>query len=60
MTSDSSREAISPLRTRMTEDMTMRGFGAKTQSDYIRNVKKLAAFLGRSPDTATSEDIRRF
>lgn len=60
MTSRDSREATSPLRTRMIEDMTMRGFGTKTQTDYIRSVKKLAAFLGRSPDTATSEDIRRF
>lgn len=55
-----SKTPISPLRTRMIEDMTIRGFGDKTQSDYIRSVKNLAAFLGRSPDTATPEDIRRF
>ncbi len=51
---------ISPLRSRMIEDMTIRGFGAKTQADYVRNVKRLAAFLDCSPDTATAEDIRRF
>jgi site-specific recombinase XerD len=53
-------KTISPLRQRMIEDMTVRRFTAKTQSDYIRSVKNLAAFLGRSPDTATAEDLRRF
>ena len=60
MSSTTSREAISPLHARMIEDMTVRNFGAHTQSDYIRSVKKLAAFLNRSPDTATAEDLRRF
>jgi site-specific recombinase XerD len=54
------KTAISPLRARMIEDMTVRNFSAKTQADYIRGVKKLAAFLGRSPDRATAEDLRRF
>jgi len=53
-------KTISPLRERMIEDMTIRGFGEKTKTDYIRSIKKLAVFLGRSPDTATREDIRRF
>ena len=53
-------KTISPLRQRMIEDMTVRRFTAKTQSDYIRSVRNLAAFLGRSPDTATAEDLRRF
>ena len=44
----------------MIEDMTVRGFTEKTQHDYIRCVKTFAAFLGRSPDTATAEDLRRF
>jgi integrase/recombinase XerD len=50
----------SALRQRMIEDMTVRGFTAKTQHDYIRCVKTFAAFLGRSPDRATAEDLRRF
>ena len=50
---------ISPLRRRMIEDMTVRNFAPKTQHDYIRAVTKLARFLGRSPDTATAEDLRR-
>ena len=51
---------ISPLRRRMIEDMTVRGFGEKTQSDYIRHVKNFTIFLGRSPDTATPEDVRAY
>jgi len=44
----------------MIEDMTVRGFGEKTQSDYIRHVKNFTIFLGRSPDTAEGEDLRAF
>lgn len=51
---------ISPLRQRMQHDMMMRGLGPHTQKDYVRHVKRLAAFLGRPPDTATEEDLRRF
>ena len=60
MTSHGSRQAISPLRRRMIEDMTVRNFVEKTRKDYIRHVKSFAAFLGRSPDTAKPEDLRRF
>jgi integrase len=55
-----SAKPITPLRRRMTEDMTVRGFGEKTQSDYIRHVKNFTIFLGRSPDSADGEDLRRF
>ncbi|MGF7154711.1 tyrosine-type recombinase/integrase [Novosphingobium gossypii] len=51
---------ISPLRQRMQHDMMMRGLGPHTQQDYVRHVKRLAAFLGRPPDMATEEDLRRF
>ncbi|PZU65186.1 MULTISPECIES: site-specific integrase [Sphingobium] len=51
---------ISPLRQRMQHDMMMRGLGPHTQQDYVRHVKRLAAFLERPPDTATEEDLRRF
>jgi len=40
--------------------MTIRTFGEKTRHDYIRHVETFARFLGRSPDTATGDDIRRF
>jgi integrase/recombinase XerD len=55
-----SPEAISPLRRRMLEDMTIRQFGEHTQRDYIRQVREFAAFLGRSPDRAKPEDLRRY
>ncbi len=50
----------SPLYTRMIEDMTIRGFTAGTQRDYLRSVKSLATFIARSPETATPDEIRRF
>jgi integrase/recombinase XerD len=53
-------QAISPLRRRMIEDMTIRKLAPKTQQGYIRTVKDFAAFLSRSPDTASVEDVRRF
>ena len=54
------QSAVSPLRRRMLEDMTMRGLRAETQRNSIMFVRGFAAFLKRSPDTATAEDIRRF
>jgi integrase/recombinase XerD len=48
------------LRDRMLQDMTMRGFGEHTQKDYIRHVRRFASFLGKPPDLATIEDLRRF
>ena len=55
-----SETPISPLRQRMIEDMNVRKLGAATQRNYIRAVKILSDFLGRSPATATAEDLRRF
>ena len=49
-----------PLRQRMIEDMTIRQFGPKTQHDYVRVVADFARFLGRSPDQAEPEDLRRY
>jgi integrase/recombinase XerD len=53
-------EAMSPLRRRMIEDMTIRKLAPKTQQGYIRTIKDFAVFLGRSPDTASFEDVRRY
>jgi integrase/recombinase XerD len=55
-----SKTPISPLRQRMIDDMIARRFKEKVQKDYVRHVRTFAAFLGRSPDTATSEDLRRY
>ncbi len=53
-------QPISPLRQRMIEDMHLHKLAPKTQTSYLRAVKKLATYLGHSPDTATAEDLRRF
>src|SRR6266404_4660782 len=53
-------KAISPLRRRMIEDMTIRKLAPKTQASYIRAVRTFAAFLGRTPDQASAEDLRRY
>ena len=60
MTSDNSPQPISPLRARMIEDMSVRGFKEDTRRDYVRHVRAFAAFIGRSPDTATAEELRLF
>jgi len=57
---DSSIRTGTPLRQRMIDDMRMRKLEHKTQEAYIRAVCKLAAFLRRSPNTASVEDLRRF
>jgi integrase/recombinase XerD len=50
-------KAISPLRQRMIEDMTIRKLAPKTQRDYVQRVKHFAAFLGRSPDVMLSPHL---
>ena len=52
--------AVTPLRQRMIEDMTARNLHPHTQRGHLSGCARLAAFLGRSPDTATADDIRRF
>ena len=51
---------INPLRQRMIEDMTGRQLTTGTQRGHIRGCRRFAAFLQRSPDSATAEDVRRF
>jgi integrase/recombinase XerD len=58
MTSDNSPQPISPLRARMIEDMSLRGFKADTRRGYVRHVRTFAAFIGCSPDTARAEELR--
>ncbi len=60
MTDRSISSPGSPLRRRMIEDMTVRGFTACTQRGYITAVRTFTVFFGRSPDRATAEDLRRF
>ncbi|MBW8294336.1 tyrosine-type recombinase/integrase [Sphingopyxis sp.] len=51
---------ISPLRQRLLDDMAMRRFGPETQRNYLRDVGRFATWLGRSPHTASAEDVRQF
>jgi integrase/recombinase XerD len=60
MTSHPSHPPVSALRERMIEDMTVRGIGEKTRNGYVRHVRTFAAFIGRSPETTTAEEVRRF
>jgi len=55
-----SQKPVSDLRRRMLEDMAVRRFSEKTKHDYIRHIETFTRFLGRSPDTATAEDLRHF
>src|ERR1700686_552034 len=55
-----STEVVSPLRQRMIEDMNARKLGAHSQRGHIHSCKRFAAFVKRSLDTATPDDIRRF
>ena len=54
------KESATPLRQRMIEEMTVRRLHPKTQSQYLRALKKLTAYLGRSPEDATAEELRQF
>lgn len=51
---------ISPLRQRMMEDMTVRGFTRATQRAYITSVFEFTRFFGSPPDQATADDLRRY
>ncbi|HCH73514.1 phage integrase N-terminal SAM-like domain-containing protein [Brucella sp. ZJ1_1] len=55
-----SSPAISPLRQRLIDDMNLRHFGHGTQRNYLRDIARIASFLGRPPDTASVDDLRRF
>jgi site-specific recombinase XerD len=51
---------VSPLRQRLVDDMTMRHFGRDTQRNYLRDVGRFATWLGRSPHSASAEEVRQF
>jgi site-specific recombinase XerD len=55
-----STDVVSPLRQRMIEDMAARKLGPHSQRSHIHSCRRFAAFLKRSPDTATPDDVRRF
>ena len=56
----SKTDTVSPLRHRMIEDMAARKLNPHTQRSHISSCKRFAAWLKRSPDTATADEVRRF
>jgi integrase len=56
----SETNTVSPLRQRMIEDMAARKLNPNTQRGHIYSCKRFAAWLKRSPDTATADEVRRF
>ncbi len=52
--------SISPLRQRMMDEMRMGRLEPRTRANYLRVVRQFTVFLGRLPDTATVEDLRRY
>ncbi|HEY5627381.1 MAG TPA: phage integrase N-terminal SAM-like domain-containing protein, partial [Nitrospira sp.] len=55
-----STTSTTPLRQRMTEDMRGRNLGRHSQRNHLDSCARFAAFLGRGPETATADDVRRF
>ena len=51
---------ISPLRRRMTEDMTVRNLSPATQRSYVHAVAKFSRYFDRSPDQLGLEEIRTY
>ena len=56
----SETNTVSPLRQHMIEDMAARKLNPHTQRSHIYSCKRFAAWLKRSPDTATPDEVRRF
>lgn len=51
---------MSPLRTRMIEDMHLAGQAVGTQQIYAQAVRRLAVHYHRSPDRLSAEEVRRY
>src|SRR6516225_519506 len=54
----SDTRTVSPLRQRMIDDMAARKLNPHTQRSHISSCKRFAAWLKRSPDTATPDEVR--
>ena len=52
--------AVSPLRRRMIDDMTLRNLSPATQRSYLHAVAKFSRYCDRSPDRLGLEDVRAF
>ena len=52
--------AVSPLRRRMIDDMSLRNLSPAAQRSYIHAVKRFGRYHGRPPDRLGLEDVRAF
>jgi integrase/recombinase XerD len=55
-----SKTATTPLREQMIADMSARNLNPHTQRSHVQSCKRFAAYLGRSPDTATADEVKAF
>ena len=60
MTSTTSDSPATTLRERFVEDMNLHRLSRATQHNYLRDMTRFANWLGRPPDLATGEDLRRY
>ncbi|PEQ14367.1 integrase [Novosphingobium sp. PC22D] len=60
MTNTTSHDTTPSLRERFVEDMNLHRLSRATQRNYLRDVSRFAGWLGRPPDQATDEDLRRY
>jgi site-specific recombinase XerD len=52
--------AMTPLRRRMIEDLTLQGYAARTIQAYVGAVAQLATHFGRSPALLSEDEVRRY
>lgn len=50
----------SPLALRMQQDLQLAGMSTRTQTSYLRAVRKLAAYCHKSPDLIDEEELRSY
>jgi integrase/recombinase XerD len=51
---------MTPLRKRMTEDLQLKGYSAKTQEAYLKAVHKLARHYAKNPAAISEEELRAY
>ncbi|MDP3669276.1 MAG: site-specific integrase [Telluria sp.] len=51
---------MSTLRTRMQDDMVLRGLAPRTKKHYAAAVEKLAAYYGKSPALLSQEQVQHY
>jgi len=51
---------MTPLRQKMIEDMQLQGLSERTQAAYVRVVRHLAEYYGRSPAQISEAELRQY